>query len=1159
MSGSADSRRAGGCPCDRQRERRRRHLVATKGASLGSARSQHRVPPAERRRARDKPLFERAIGTVIMARTAPRLRGLALLLLASLAAGSSTEEPATGEISAADERAALDFATEPAPEPAEVGTDAGMCFLFNGLPPTGPVEAYDLTKFKNHDERDEWLALNRAYPNNGPGCKPQYAMPYCQLLDKDWYSYVVQGLLLVLGFGSLVLKKWREDRFAAGVLGLEPRPTNVWALDVSKQAFSGICAHLLGMLNAHTLQNKVWDTAGTSECSWYLVAFTLDTTIGVMLGYLLVSLCGTIGKRSAVFGALKETGNYYRPGGDGELDYWIWAQQLFVWGLITVFARMAVLGVMLLLNNPLASISALIAREFACSPRMLLTLVMVMGPLVMNVIQLWVQDQFLKNAPPEVPASEAAGEPGWSSTADEEGGHAPRVSQPGVELIQPLISTAVHPAGSTNGGGRGRGGSDAPPVTPDTDMAKSLRKTCCSYLLKFLGCAIVFSALAYFTGALAADQYYYDHCYNQVQLEARFLTPVGRTAPYDAGDWDPVPSCKSEVLTNTEQERKTNLKWQTEHRLELFELAKNARDPMEDMYRPKCRCCNDQRLNPAIDTFSTEVSTTYKPEGWCSLKEDESGTQIGIQCPDDFGQCCGRSTITSPDPALQQACQICDVYLPCDTTRCPARPDYIHNTQHYPLLAGVTLSMLSNTYVVYTWAFNSKLRRPTITSLIALAAIIEMVFCIALILQEVSFRVPNSPCIEETRASSFGNDVFFPPCDPISAFHGWPTWASVDAANQAELSFRTKPEVKERPAAGQRGAAVNGCQAMSFIFQLTWTASDSVYFMVTIDLLANLYTSPFGSTTKRWIFYHGWTWTISITFAILLMVSGDWGVSQESLLEDFCWHVSFGHHTLTNVDKQLEDQGKTKSNWPWWQWLVYGTSLFYYVTSLCIAAFAQWKIRRGNLPEGLKQARLKSIEIGTKVTAFCAGWLLAGFVFYWCVMEYSNNQKITRLDTLRLGLRDYEQDCRLIVVIWAFVWGARNVVNFLVWRIVVQPQYDPTFGEIVLIPSVVTVTLQAPPPQTRELIRRIIDAEITSAPRQSMALAASQAREDREGTLQNMSRSDPEGLRKLGESLGVQESANLELNEVLRNELLFFAGLGIRSALRYPNHEHEDR
>ena len=241
-------------------------------------------------------------------RPAVRLWSLGLaLLLASHAAGASTDrEPATtGEsidnrsdsAPGDEERAALDFLTEPEPAPSET------CYLYNGLPPTGPVDPvtnvqrdYDLNDFKNHDERDKWLEKNRAYKNNGKSCNSQYAMPYCQLLDKDWYSYVVQGLLMVLGFGSLVLKKWREDRKArAAHPPREPRSNEVWALDVSKQAFSGICAHLLGMLNAHTLQNQVWDTAGTSECSWYLIAFTLDTTIGVMLGYLLVSLCARIG------------------------------------------------------------------------------------------------------------------------------------------------------------------------------------------------------------------------------------------------------------------------------------------------------------------------------------------------------------------------------------------------------------------------------------------------------------------------------------------------------------------------------------------------------------------------------------------------------------------------------------------------------------------------------------------------------------------------------------------------------------------------------------------------------------------------------------------------------------------------------------------------
>ena len=34
---------------------------------------------------------------------------------------------------------------------------------------------------------------------------------------------------------------------------------------------------------------------------------------------------------------------------------------------------------------------------------------MIAGPLVMNIIQLWVQDQFLKNAPPETGEDSLAG------------------------------------------------------------------------------------------------------------------------------------------------------------------------------------------------------------------------------------------------------------------------------------------------------------------------------------------------------------------------------------------------------------------------------------------------------------------------------------------------------------------------------------------------------------------------------------------------------------------------------------------------------------------------------------------------------------------------------------------------------------------------------
>ena len=42
---------------------------------------------------------------------------------------------------------------------------------------------------------------------------------------------------------------------------------------------------------------------------------------------------------------------------------------------------------------------------------------------------------------------------------------------------------------------------------------------------------------------------------------------------------------------------------------------------------------------------------------------------------------------------------MCNVYLPCDTARCAARPDKIRNAQHYPILTGALLSLLANFYV----------------------------------------------------------------------------------------------------------------------------------------------------------------------------------------------------------------------------------------------------------------------------------------------------------------------------------------------------------------------------------------------------------------------------------------------------------------------------
>ena len=171
------------------------------------------------------------------------------------------------------------------------------------------------------------------------------------------FSFVVQAALLLLGFASLLVKrKFEKPR----------RPQKVWAFDVSKQAASGICAHLMGMLNA-SIMNSLTNAAGGDQCSWYFIGFSLDTTVGLCFAYfglkavkcaprplappprrlllsnrlrrLLADKCG--------WPSLKSVGDYSTPP-----DTSIYCKQMVAWCIITIVARVFVLVVQLALVRP---------------------------------------------------------------------------------------------------------------------------------------------------------------------------------------------------------------------------------------------------------------------------------------------------------------------------------------------------------------------------------------------------------------------------------------------------------------------------------------------------------------------------------------------------------------------------------------------------------------------------------------------------------------------------------------------------------------------------------------------------------------------------------------------------------------------------------------
>ena len=210
----------------------------------------------------------------------------------------------------------------------------------------------------------------------------------------------------------------------------------------------------------------------------------------------------------------------------------------------------------------------------------------------------------------------------------------------------------------------------------------------------------------------------------------------------------------------------------------------------------------------------------------CSHKEPPTrggkGSQGNICTPDpgqlendwncpNAGKCCDRSTLLDPNPGLKKQCAVCTVYNPCDD-RCAARPDSIRNAQHTPMVLGVLLSLLCNGYIVYTYFFDETIRGATITKLLMCVSAVQIVFCVCLLLQELSFRVPNDPCTTHE-------------CPDVSTWYAWPTWGKVAktfyTSSESQLpSQRTMGGLQ----VGQRGYAINWCQPMSFINQLTWTA-----------------------------------------------------------------------------------------------------------------------------------------------------------------------------------------------------------------------------------------------------------------------------------------------------------------------------------------------
>ncbi len=808
----------------------------------------------------------------------------------------------------------------------------------------------------------------------GPHCDKHLVMnPNCTL---EWWFWAAQPFLLVVVGLAVLAKRWMVRWH-----GRKSERNIVWALDAAKHAGSAATVQIGAGLGARHLHQVDEDSPvgnATDECSWFALVYLANATLGVLIAYVL--LFYACRQRQSGRYSTKTAGVSYRT----------WAKQFLLW----IFVSAAVRGLIHLLlwwslswtDQPVSIFVATMAQAFGCQPHEFEVTVLVCCPLMLNIFMVCVQDNMLmdKHPPARPIASVAASE-------DDIGMgllHAASTAQttPTVEVEDVWNMWKATPADD-----------DGYEVVKAqvSKSYKAKRKAC---IKGCCGCIVLCVLLVMWTGVLFKvqnGQQVFDPCYVQIRAEY----------PHDYQTREVVhPNCKqSAPIKDSKTGKSQSFKDMIEHRQDLVNKTAG-----EGHWKPMCKCCNAKTR-----------SNLSEP---CKLQGDASGAML---CP-GLGECCARSTLHDPMLDLMQDCSICMQYKPCDQQRCPARPDNIRNSQHIPMMLGVLVSFVGNCQVIFSFSFNKALQQRSITTLLACAAAVELVYCVCFMLQELAFRIPADVCILEDSRSSMDGQLDYTDCPTLSIYTGWPTWAKVESARtQSTMGGGVD---------GDRGYAVNNCAAMSVLFQLTWTATDSFFFMITIDLLLNLLTSPFGSTRKRWIFYHGWTWAVSIILAVWLYASGDWGVSFDSILEDFCWHRNFGRLNATsapNSNEYLTGNGILGSN------LVYGLSLFYNLVALLVSLYSYFKLRISRtLTQGQREVREGIIKEGIMVTVVCGLWWVVLFgVLYHSVLQRSPS--IMEKTRMQDAATDYALGDRFWVVIWAFVLGGRNAITPLVWQLVV--------------------------------------------------------------------------------------------------------------------------
>ncbi|KAL8797825.1 MAG: hypothetical protein Q9195_000177 [Heterodermia aff. obscurata] len=210
----------------------------------------------------------------------------------------------------------------------------------------------------------------------------------CRLLGP--FALFVQGALGALALLSLVYKRWRER---------PQRPVKIWAFDASKQVVGSVLLHVanlfMSMLSSGQFTVKAGDYQA-NPCSFYLLNLAIDTTIGIpiLIALLRILYHGFSLTPLADPPESIQSGHYGHP----PRASW-WLKQSFIY-FIGLLGMKCCVFLIFQLCPWIIRVGDWALRWTEGNETVQVFFVMLFFPVVMNALQYYIIDSFIKNQNP---------------------------------------------------------------------------------------------------------------------------------------------------------------------------------------------------------------------------------------------------------------------------------------------------------------------------------------------------------------------------------------------------------------------------------------------------------------------------------------------------------------------------------------------------------------------------------------------------------------------------------------------------------------------------------------------------------------------------------------------------------------------------------------